>query len=179
MRRRPKADSATGDLFAATEPDMFAPAEETVPEPVMAESVMPQAARPGPIEPTPATPAPEPPARPAVRRRPQPIGPALADQGQRDLIRTALDDTLVVEAAAGTGKTTELVRRMIAILEGGRTELDRMVAVTFTDPAAGELKLRLRTAIEVARLDASRPPAARERLAAALPKLEEARIGTI
>ena len=27
----------------------------------------------------------------------------------RDAIATALDDTLVVEAAAGTGKTTELV----------------------------------------------------------------------
>ena len=61
----------------------------------------------------------------------------LADQDQRDLIRHALDRTLVVEAAAGTGKTSELVRRMIAMLEEGRAELDRMVAMTFTDPAAG------------------------------------------
>jgi len=177
VKRRAKADSATGDLFAATEPDLFAPAEEPPPESGMPEMSEPIAAD----EPTPAAPAPaaEPPTRPRPRRRPQPAGPVLADQDQRELIRAALDDTLVVEAAAGTGKTTELVRRMIAILEGGRAELDRMVAVTFTDPAAGELKLRLRTAIEVARLDESRPPAARERLAAALPKLEEARIGTI
>ena len=35
----------------------------------------------------------------------------LADQEARDLIRTALDSTLVVEAAAGTGKTTELVNQ--------------------------------------------------------------------
>ena len=105
--------------------------------------------------------------------------PLLSDQDQRDLVRTALDKTLVVEAAAGTGKTTELVRRMVAMLEEGRAELDRVVALTFTDAAAGELKLRLRAAIEDARLDESRPTAARERLGAALPKLEEARSGTI
>jgi len=103
----------------------------------------------------------------------------LSDAGQRDLIRTALDRTLVVEAAAGTGKTTELVRRIVAILASGRAELDRVVAVTFTEPAAGELKLRLRMAIEEGRLDVSRPPVERERLKASLPKLEEARIGTI
>ncbi|HVH07298.1 MAG TPA: UvrD-helicase domain-containing protein, partial [Myxococcota bacterium] len=85
----------------------------------------------------------------------------------------------MVEASAGTGKTTELVRRMIAVLEAGLTELDRMVAVTFTETAAGELKLRLRAAIEEARLDPARSDVARERLVAALPKLEEARIGTI
>jgi ATP-dependent exoDNAse (exonuclease V) beta subunit len=103
----------------------------------------------------------------------------LADHEQRELIRSALDDTLVVEAAAGTGKTTELVRRMIAITAAGRAELDRVVAVTFTDAAAGELKLRLRAAIEEGRLDASRPKEERDRLTAALAKLEEARIGTI
>ena len=35
--------------------------------------------------------------------------PALRDEADRDLIRNGLDDTIVVEAAAGTGKTTELV----------------------------------------------------------------------
>jgi ATP-dependent exoDNAse (exonuclease V) beta subunit len=103
----------------------------------------------------------------------------LADADQRDQIRTALDDTLVVEAAAGTGKTTELVQRIVAVLAGGRGELDRIVAVTFTEAAAGELKLRLRSAIEDARLDETRPQVERDRLTAGLPKLEEARIGTI
>ena len=103
----------------------------------------------------------------------------LSDHDQRDRIRNSLDATLVVEAAAGTGKTSELVRRMVAILAGGRAELDRIVAVTFTDAAAGELKLRLRAAIEDARLDRDRPAGERAILTAALPKLEEARIGTI
>jgi ATP-dependent exoDNAse (exonuclease V) beta subunit len=34
----------------------------------------------------------------------------LIDQNARDVISTALDKTLVVEAAAGTGKTSELVQ---------------------------------------------------------------------
>ena len=35
------------------------------------------------------------------------------DGAARDAIRDALDETLVVQAAAGTGKTTELIRRSI------------------------------------------------------------------
>ena len=103
----------------------------------------------------------------------------LADQAVRDRIEQDLDTTLVVEAAAGTGKTTALVGRMVAALMAGRAELDRVVAVTFTDLAAGELKLRLRAAIERARQDADTPADARARLEKALPQLEEARIGTI
>ncbi|HZI89345.1 MAG TPA: UvrD-helicase domain-containing protein, partial [Candidatus Polarisedimenticolia bacterium] len=105
--------------------------------------------------------------------------PVLSDQSERDAIAGDLDHTIVVEAAAGTGKTSELVRRIVAMLESGRASLDRLVAVTFTDPAAGELKLRLRVGIERARLDPERPRAVRDRLVEALPKLEEARIGTI
>ena len=79
----------------------------------------------------------------------------LADPKDRDAIESALDDTLIVEAAAGTGKTTELVRRIIRIIETGRAEISRIVAVTFTEKAAGELKLRLREALEEARRKAA------------------------
>lgn len=103
----------------------------------------------------------------------------IADAEQRKIIETALDVNLLVEAAAGTGKTTALVGRIVAALASGHAELDRIVAVTFTEAAAGELKLRLRTAIEKARLDERRPAAERERLRAALPKLEKARVSTI
>ena len=65
----------------------------------------------------------------------------LADQAARDAIAEALDDTLVVEAAAGTGKTTELVKRIVRILENEKATIDGIVAVTFTEKAAGELKL--------------------------------------
>src|SRR5437899_10931289 len=103
----------------------------------------------------------------------------LADQDARERIRGDLETTLVVEAGAGTGKTTELVGRMVAVLMAGRGRLDGMVAVTFTDTAAGELKLRLRTRIEQARREDGAAPQARRRLTDALPQLEEARIGTI
>ncbi|HEU4764651.1 MAG TPA: hypothetical protein VFT93_03255, partial [Candidatus Eisenbacteria bacterium] len=96
MKRRAKADSATGDLFAATEPDLFAPAEEVVaPEPAALEPAEPgvEIMAPDPRPPAPVLAPETPPARPAPRRLPGPSGPALADQDQRDLIRGALDDT--------------------------------------------------------------------------------------
>ncbi|MHB2020252.1 MAG: UvrD-helicase domain-containing protein, partial [Candidatus Xenobia bacterium] len=103
----------------------------------------------------------------------------LADGSAREAIREDLDRTFVVEAAAGTGKTTALVGRMVAVLRSGRGRIDSMVAVTFTEAAAGELKLRLRADIERARQDPATSEAARQRLVEALGGLEEARIGTI
>ncbi len=106
--------------------------------------------------------------------------PVPTDQHVRERIRHDLGTTLIIEAAAGTGKTTALVNRIIAVIASGATTLDRIVAVTFTEKAAGELKLRLRSEIERARCDnPSLNDAAREYLTRGLEKLEEARVGTI
>jgi ATP-dependent helicase/nuclease subunit A len=105
--------------------------------------------------------------------------PALVDQIDRDQIVTALDDTLIVEAAAGTGKTTELVRRIVRVIQTGRAEVTGIVAVTFTEKAAGELKLRLREALEEARAGSASGSAERERLDHAVARLEEAQVSTI
>jgi ATP-dependent exoDNAse (exonuclease V) beta subunit len=94
------------------------------------------------------------------------------------VIASALDDTLVIEAAAGTGKTTELVKRIVRILAAGRAEIGNIVAVTFTEKAAGELKLRLREALDAERTLAT-PAAEREYLNRALKSLEEAHVNTI
>jgi len=103
-----------------------------------------------------------------------------ADQRVRDRIQHDLGTTLIIEAAAGTGKTTALVSRIVAVVARGLATLDRIVAVTFTEKAAGELKLRLRAAIESARHDERHFDAtARKCLEASLEKLEEAHIGTI
>src|SRR5262245_50869668 len=111
---------------------------------------------------------------------PKPPSPRrLHDEEARRKIREDLDSTLIVEAAAGTGKTTELVHRIVAVLRAGKTELDRIAAVTFTEKAAGEMKLRLRTGIERARTDAVATSIERQRLDSALAHLEVARIGTI
>lgn len=41
------------------------------------------------------------------------------DQTTRERIAEILDRTLMVEAGAGSGKTTSLVGRMIALIESG------------------------------------------------------------
>jgi ATP-dependent helicase/nuclease subunit A len=111
--------------------------------------------------------------------------PTLVDADARARIAQDLDATLIVEAAAGTGKTTALVERILSLLKSGRATLASgqgdLVAVTFTEKAAGEMKLRLRTEIERARSAAEQAGASieRERLDRALQQLEAARIGTI
>jgi ATP-dependent exoDNAse (exonuclease V) beta subunit len=106
------------------------------------------------------------------------VPPPDDDARARAAIRDDLDATLVIEAAAGTGKTTELVNRILRVLEAGPTTMEEIVAVTFTEKAAGELKLRLREAIETARSRA-RDADVRTRLDAALERLEEAHVNTI
>jgi len=49
------------------------------------------------------------------------------DADSRRIIRENLDDTLVVEAAAGTGKTTELVNRIVRVLAEGRANVREIV----------------------------------------------------
>ncbi len=102
---------------------------------------------------------------------------ASADQHARDRIRNSLSESLVVEASAGTGKTTELVARIVNTLKTGVTGIERIVAVTFTNKAAGELKLRIRQGLDRARSAANSEE--RRHLEEALAQLEEASIGTI
>ena len=58
-----------------------------------------------------------------------------------------LDRSWVVEASAGTGKTTALVDRMVEVIAAG-TPVETIVAVTFTHAAAGNMKLRVRHELE-------------------------------
>jgi ATP-dependent exoDNAse (exonuclease V) beta subunit len=104
--------------------------------------------------------------------------PSHSDADDRRAIATDLDSTMVVEAAAGTGKTTELVNRILAVLERGPETMPQIVAVTFTEKAAGELKLRLRERLEHRRLQVD-DAAITARLEAALSTLEEAHVNTI
>jgi len=100
------------------------------------------------------------------------------DLATRAAIGADLDDTLVIEAAAGTGKTTELVKRILRVLATGKArKIGDIVAVTFTEKAAGELKLRLRETLERERAQAKEPE--RSNLDAALASLEEAHVNTI
>jgi ATP-dependent helicase/nuclease subunit A len=103
----------------------------------------------------------------------------LVDCAARDAIRHELDRTFVVEAAAGTGKTTELVQRIVSVVESGRGRLSSLISVTFTEKAAGEMKLRIRTELDRALLTRGDDSRLRERLVLALSELETAKVGTI
>jgi ATP-dependent exoDNAse (exonuclease V) beta subunit len=100
-----------------------------------------------------------------------------ADAEARRQILAEYGTSFFVEAAAGTGKTTALVGRIVGLIRAGAGTLNRIVAVTFTEKAAGELKLRLRSEIEKVRPLGAREE--RDRLDRALEELELARIGTI
>ncbi|HPC45166.1 MAG TPA: UvrD-helicase domain-containing protein, partial [Candidatus Latescibacteria bacterium] len=75
---------------------------------------------------------------------------ALFDQDARDRAQRSTNETLLVEASAGTGKTTTMLGRLLFLLttptsEGERPpRLTEIAAITFTERAAQELKDRLR-----------------------------------
>ena len=57
-------------------------------------------------------------------------------------VLSACSDTLLVSAAAGSGKTAVLVERVYRLLQNGG-HIDRMLIVTFTRAAAGEMRERI------------------------------------
>ena len=57
---------------------------------------------------------------------------------------------ILVSAAAGSGKTAVLVERIITMITEGKNpvDIDRLLIVTFTEAAAGEMRERIAKAIE-------------------------------
>ena len=100
---------------------------------------------------------------------------AAQDETTRAKIREALGETLFVEAGAGTGKTRALVDRVVALILGGRP-IERIVAITFTEKAAAELKDRVRGELERALADDSDGA---KLIREALASLDRAQISTI
>jgi ATP-dependent helicase/nuclease subunit A len=76
-----------------------------------------------------------------------------ADQEARIRIARDLDTNLMVVAGAGTGKTTALVGRIVALVGSGAVSLGEIAAITFTETAAAELRQRIREALEAAAAD--------------------------
>ncbi len=100
------------------------------------------------------------------------------DQSARDRITADLETTLFVSAGAGSGKTSALVDRVLALVTTGVCELRAIAAITFTDKAGDELRDRIRRALE--RLLESDPGTeAGARAGVALGQLDGAAIGTL
>jgi ATP-dependent helicase/nuclease subunit A len=93
------------------------------------------------------------------------------DAPARAAVRDRLQETLFVEAGAGSGKTTCLVDRVVALVEAG-VEADRIAAITFTEKAAGELADRIRAEFQ-------KRSTASARCRAALVALDRAAICTL
>ena len=137
-------------------------------------------------------PAPAARAAPAVQdhRSAPPAGPAPPgllvstrslpiDEAARIRARTEHATSFVLEAGAGTGKTTLLVDRIEAMVRSGHARLEEIAAVTFTENAAATMKLRLRERLERARVDPQAGAVERARAAEALEALDRAQISTI
>jgi ATP-dependent exoDNAse (exonuclease V) beta subunit len=82
----------------------------------------------------------------------------------------------VVEASAGTGKTYTIERLVQRLLLETNVSIDQILVVTFTEKATGELKVRLRTALERAARENAEDA---ERLQPALAHFDQAPIHTI
>ncbi len=102
-----------------------------------------------------------------------------SDQPTRDAIVERLDDNMVVEAGAGTGKTTSLVGRIVALITTGRASMGGIAAITFTEAAASELRERITEELERAAVDPDRVPEERRRCESAVHDLDQAAIQTL
>ena len=96
------------------------------------------------LEPAPEPTAPRRPPTAADAKRSSRRGVARADRraGGRD--RRARAATLFLEAGAGSGKTTVLVDRYCAAVADDGVEVERILAFTFTERAAAEMRTRIR-----------------------------------
>ena len=101
----------------------------------------------------------------------------LADGADRIKAATDLAHSYIVEAAAGTGKTTLLVERMLNLMKAAKAQPEEIVAITFTERAAAELKARLQDRLGEEAAKASGREA--DRLREALYGLERMQVTTI
>jgi len=100
------------------------------------------------------------------------------DQEQRDRAAQDISESYIIEAAAGTGKTTVLVTRIINLIRNGEARLEEIVAITFTEKAAAELKVKLRQELEKALLNEANS-GEYQRISEAISDLERMQVTTI
>ena len=72
----------------------------------------------------------------------------LKDQAARNIISQAMELNLMVEAGAGSGKTEEMSKRILALVSAGYRSINEIVAITFTRKAANELRERVRSMLK-------------------------------
>lgn len=68
-----------------------------------------------------------------------------------DLLNTPLEDTNLIEASAGTGKTYAITGLFLRLILEKNLSIDRILVVTYTEAATAELKERIRSRLLTAR----------------------------
>jgi len=102
-----------------------------------------------------------------------------ADELARRTLLTDFDRTIFVDAGAGTGKTTAIVGRIAELVALGHIKMAQLVAITFTEAAAAELRTRVREALQASALDRARSEEERARCVRASATIGDASIDTI
>ena len=97
---------------------------------------------------------------------------------QQKKAATTLDRPFALSAGAGTGKTRVLVERYIEIILHGGVKPENILAITFTNKAASEMKKRVRVGLHNALKDVT-DSNRKNSLEGALAQLEAAPISTI
>jgi ATP-dependent helicase/nuclease subunit A len=87
-------------------------------------------------------------------------------------------ENLLISAAAGSGKTTTLTRRIVSRLINGEIRPSELLVITFTEMAAKDLKVKIQGQLKTARKAASDPELSR-RLDLLEAELSLAQISTI
>lgn len=103
----------------------------------------------------------------------------LVDRSQRDRAVSEFSLPVCVEAAAGTGKTRLMVDRVVEIIRRGHAAIHEVVAITFTEAAAAELRAKIRRALEDQAHDEIQDDEQRARFQEAVANLDGAHIETI
>ncbi len=110
----------------------------------------------------------------AVRRRIGPWDPS----GVADLSEFEVQTNFFVRAAAGSGKTTSLVARMVGLVREG-VPVEAITAITFTRKAAGEMSTRFYRELQQAHRALPIETAQRRRVRRALQEVQNGFIGTM
>jgi exodeoxyribonuclease V beta subunit len=74
----------------------------------------------------------------------------MTDINNFDLLNSALEGTNLIEASAGTGKTYTITGLFLRLVLEKHLSVSRILVVTFTEAATGELKERIRTQLRKA-----------------------------
>lgn len=103
----------------------------------------------------------------------------LCEEDQRRQLVNEFDYNVLVEAGAGSGKTTIIINRIINQLIDTKITINKIVAITFTNKAANELKDRLQKELRLKAKDNSISEESRYKLSQVLENIDKIHISTI